>query len=111
MAFHAAHALHDPGDDDEQYSLQERNQYLCAEALARADWNGRLFLQARSQPEDKLLDDVEYQASPDDEYPLQWLCSFKARNQPEGTHLGDEEYGFCSSAGSVWSSDAVWILL
>ena len=44
----AAHALHDPGDDDEQYSLQERNQCLCVEALARADWNGFVLTSSES---------------------------------------------------------------
>ena len=38
----------DPGDDDEQYSLQERNQYLCVEALARADWNGFVLSSSES---------------------------------------------------------------
>ena len=44
----------DPGDDNEQYSVQERNQYICVEALARADWNGFVLTSSESAGGDAL---------------------------------------------------------
>ena len=55
----------------------DRNQYICVEALARADWNGFVLTSSGSAGG----------------YALRRRgVSFKARDQPEDTHLVDEDY-------------------
>ena len=88
LFFQARSQPEDTHLDDEEYAypLQECSQYICDEALARADWNGfsscKLGISRRIRTyTTRTIKSV-----------INIFVLSLLRNQPEDAHLDDEEY-------------------